>query len=147
MGSFLSDTLSQSFSSKYAYFKIHDSNIAKYSKCTGREKTSEKRDIKFLSFQICVVTNLFEWYRQKLLAGKYKENSQIFNEDFYLPLYLPLCSFPLYLSHFPPTPHIFTFISWRKMGPIWDGTERKMGEGEGGRGEGEEGSGGEGRVK
>ncbi len=33
----------------------------------------------------------FEWYRQKLLAGKEKENSQIFNEDFYLPLYLPLC--------------------------------------------------------
>jgi hypothetical protein len=27
---------------------------------------------------------------QKLLAGKQKENSQIFNEDFYLPLYLPL---------------------------------------------------------
>ncbi len=35
----------------------------------------------------------FEWSRQKLLAGKEKENSQIFNEDFYLPLYLPLwCS-------------------------------------------------------
>ncbi len=32
----------------------------------------------------------FEWYRQKLLAGKEKENSQIFNADFYLPLYLPL---------------------------------------------------------
>ncbi len=32
----------------------------------------------------------FEWYRQKLLAGKLKVNSQIFNEDFYLPLYLPL---------------------------------------------------------
>jgi hypothetical protein len=30
---------------------------------------------------------LFEWDRQKLLAGKEKENSQIFNEDFYLPLY------------------------------------------------------------
>jgi hypothetical protein len=29
--------------------------------------------------------------RQKLLPGKQKENSQIFNEDFYLPLYLPLC--------------------------------------------------------
>ncbi len=28
--------------------------------------------------------------RQKLLAGKQKENSQIFNDDFYLPLYLPL---------------------------------------------------------
>ncbi len=33
----------------------------------------------------------FEWYRQKLLAGRLKENSQIFNEVFYLPLYLPLC--------------------------------------------------------
>jgi hypothetical protein len=33
----------------------------------------------------------FELYRQKLLAGKQKENSKIFNEDFYLPLYLPLC--------------------------------------------------------
>jgi hypothetical protein len=32
-----------------------------------------------------------ELYRQKLLAGTKKENSQIFNEDFYLPLYLPLC--------------------------------------------------------
>jgi hypothetical protein len=26
-------------------------------KCTGREKTSEKRDVKYLSFKICVVTN------------------------------------------------------------------------------------------
>ncbi len=34
------------------------SNIAQYSKCTDREKTSEKRNIKILSFQICVVTNL-----------------------------------------------------------------------------------------
>ena len=34
----------------------------------------------------------FESYRQKLLAGKEKENSQIFNEDFCLPLYLPLWS-------------------------------------------------------
>ncbi len=33
----------------------------------------------------------FEIYWQKLLAGKQQENSQIFNEDFYLPLYLPLC--------------------------------------------------------
>jgi hypothetical protein len=32
--------------------------MAKNSKCTGREKISEKRDIKFLSFQICVVINL-----------------------------------------------------------------------------------------
>ncbi len=32
----------------------------------------------------------FERYRQKLIAGKYEENSQMFNEDFYLPLYLPL---------------------------------------------------------
>ncbi len=36
--------------------------IAKNSKCTGRKekrkKTSEERDIKFLSFQICVITNL-----------------------------------------------------------------------------------------
>ncbi len=30
-------------------------------------------------------------YRQKLLAGKKKENSQNFNKDFYLSLYLPLC--------------------------------------------------------
>jgi hypothetical protein len=33
-------------------------NIAKNSKCTGMKTKSEKRDIKFLSFQICVVTNL-----------------------------------------------------------------------------------------
>ncbi len=32
----------------------------------------------------------FERCRQKLLAGKYEENSQMFHEDFYLPLYLPL---------------------------------------------------------
>jgi hypothetical protein len=32
--------------------------MAKNSKCTGREKTSEKRDIKFLSYQVCLVTNL-----------------------------------------------------------------------------------------
>jgi len=32
----------------------------------------------------------FELYRQKLLTGKWQENSQIFNEDFYLPLYLSL---------------------------------------------------------
>ncbi len=56
MGSFLSNTLFKSLSSKYVYFKIHNSNIAYYSKCTGREKTSEKRDIKFLKFG--VVTNL-----------------------------------------------------------------------------------------
>jgi hypothetical protein len=29
--------------------------------------------------------------RQKLLAGTKKENSQIFNENFYLPLYPTLC--------------------------------------------------------
>jgi hypothetical protein len=33
-----------------------------------------------------------EWCRQELLAGKWKKNSQIFNEDFTLLLYLPLCS-------------------------------------------------------
>ncbi len=31
-----------------------------------------------------------EWYQQKLLAGPLKENSKIFYEHFYLPLYLPL---------------------------------------------------------
>jgi hypothetical protein len=40
---------------------------------------------------------LFELYRQKLLAGKLKENSQTFNEDFYLPLYLPLWLFIIML--------------------------------------------------
>ncbi len=35
------------------------------------------------------------WYRQKLLAGTEKEISQIFNEDFYLPLYLPLWCIPM----------------------------------------------------
>jgi hypothetical protein len=35
--------------------------------------------------------------RQKLLAGK--ENSQIFNEDFYLPLYLPLWYSRIKLIH------------------------------------------------
>jgi hypothetical protein len=58
MGSFLFDTLFKSFSIKFVYFKIHDPNMAYYSKCTGREETSEKRDIKLLSFQICMVTNL-----------------------------------------------------------------------------------------
>jgi hypothetical protein len=32
--------------------------MTKNAKCTGREETSEKRDIKFLSFKICVLTNL-----------------------------------------------------------------------------------------
>jgi len=67
-------------------------NIAKNKIKTGREKTSEKRYIKFLSFHLCVVTKLlapscfclysfcflgrsiqqlnFECYRQKLLAEK-----------------------------------------------------------------------------
>ena len=31
---------------------------------------------------------------QKLHVGTWKENSKIFNEDFYLPLYLPLCLAP-----------------------------------------------------
>jgi hypothetical protein len=39
MGIFLSETLFKTFSSKYVYFKIHGSYIAKY---TGRENTSEK---------------------------------------------------------------------------------------------------------
>ncbi len=54
----------------------------------------------------------FEWYRQKLLAGKSKENSQIFNEDFYLPLYLPLCP-----THSPPSTVdqliILTALFWK----------------------------------
>ncbi len=64
---------------------------------TGREKTSEKRGIYlFLSFFLLFLGRSFqqlnfEWYRQKLLAGKQKENCQMINEDFYLPLYLPLC--------------------------------------------------------
>jgi hypothetical protein len=64
--------------------------MAKNAKCTGREETSEKRHIKFVSFQICVLTNLsapiaalfllflgevyklqqLNFERQKLLAGK-----------------------------------------------------------------------------
>jgi hypothetical protein len=32
--------------------------MAKNAQCTGREETSEKRKKKFLSFQICVLTNL-----------------------------------------------------------------------------------------
>ncbi len=89
-------------------------NIAKNSQSTRREKTSERKDIKFLSFQICAVTNLsapscfcrcffllclgrsFQslnfWMMsaENSLLGTLKENSQIFIEDFYLPLYLPL---------------------------------------------------------
>ncbi len=33
----------------------------------------------------------FGMISQKLLTGKKKENSQMFNEDFYLPLTFPLC--------------------------------------------------------
>ncbi len=40
------------------YFIPFYIKIAKNSKCTGREKTSEIRDINFVSFQICVITNL-----------------------------------------------------------------------------------------
>jgi hypothetical protein len=47
MGSFLSDTLFKSFSGKYVYFKIHDLNIAKYSKCTEREKHQKKETSNF----------------------------------------------------------------------------------------------------
>jgi hypothetical protein len=50
MGSFLSDTHSSN------PFQI---NIAKNSKCTGREKTSEKKRHQILSFNLCVVTNFF----------------------------------------------------------------------------------------
>jgi len=56
---------------KYVYLNIHVLSIA----------TAEFLEIR---------------YQQKILAGKYKENSQVFNEDFYLPLYLPLC---LYVKH------------------------------------------------
>ncbi len=55
----------------------------------------------------------FEWYRQKPLAGKSNENSQMFIEDFYLPLWrerasqVPFCvpaSLPTTPS--PPPPPI-----------------------------------------
>jgi hypothetical protein len=38
-----------------------------------------------------IPTAEFGRYRQKLLPGTKKENSQIFNEYFYLPLCLPVC--------------------------------------------------------
>jgi hypothetical protein len=83
--------LFKSFSSKYVYFKIHDSNIAKYSKCNQREETSEKRDIKFVSFQNCVVINLsapthafvFVPSFQQLNSELYRQNSLIGNERKY----------------------------------------------------------------
>jgi hypothetical protein len=65
-----------------------------------------------VSFKICMLTSIlvylaafvfgssvfgkifhrwiWNWYRQKLLAGTSKQNNQIFNEDFYFPLYLCL---------------------------------------------------------
>jgi hypothetical protein len=42
----------------YKFFKYFSSKFCKDSKCAGREMTSEKRDIKLVSFHICVVTNL-----------------------------------------------------------------------------------------
>ncbi len=70
------------------------------------------RDIKFLSFQICEVTNLsapitalvfvpsvfgeqfttaeFWVVAAETACWEIEENNQIFNEDFYLSLYLPL---------------------------------------------------------
>jgi hypothetical protein len=62
MGSLLSETFLFEYC-KYVYFNIHNSNIA----------TAE-----FLV--ISAETACWEI-----------ENSQSFNEDFYLPLYLPLC--------------------------------------------------------
>ncbi len=57
------------------------------------EKTSEKRNIKLLQSLFLLFLGRsfqqlnFECYRKKLLAGKWKENSQMFHEDNYLPLY------------------------------------------------------------
>jgi hypothetical protein len=50
---------------------------------------------------------------QKLLAGTKKKNSQIFNEDFYLPLYLPLWAVATLVLHIT-----LTLTSWRvSLGP------------------------------
>ncbi len=57
MGSFLSDTLLKAFSSKYVYFKIHDSNVAYIQNLQEGKRHQKKRDIKSI-FQSCVVTNL-----------------------------------------------------------------------------------------
>jgi hypothetical protein len=44
------------FSSKYVYFKIHDSNVAYIQNLQEGKRHQIKRDIKLLSFQSCVVT-------------------------------------------------------------------------------------------
>jgi hypothetical protein len=91
MGSFLSDTRED---------------------CKEFKMYRKGKDKKFLIFQLCVVTNLsdlaalvyipfvfwekfptaeFRMISAETPCWEKKENSQIFNEDFFLPLYLPLC--------------------------------------------------------
>jgi hypothetical protein len=55
MGSFFSGTFIKSFSSQYVYFKIHDSNIANIQNVQEGKSHQKKRDINFLSLEICVV--------------------------------------------------------------------------------------------
>jgi hypothetical protein len=59
MGSFLSDTLFKSFSSKYVYSKIFMIQLLHNIQNVQKGKRHQKKTvIKFSSFQICVVTNL-----------------------------------------------------------------------------------------
>ncbi len=65
--------------------------MAKNSKCTGREKTSGKRDIKFLSFKILVVTSLSAhsyscFCLRSICFWREVYNSWIFNDIFRNPL-------------------------------------------------------------
>jgi hypothetical protein len=61
----------------------------------------------------------FVRYRQKLLARKKKENSHMFNEDFYLPLYLPLWFAPGFLIRIR-----INLICWIRI-RIQEGKNRK----------------------
>jgi hypothetical protein len=53
--------------------------MAKNSKCTGRENISDKRDIKFLSFQICVVTTYQHRAAFVFVTSVFGEDLEVYN--------------------------------------------------------------------
>ncbi len=57
-----------------------------------------------------------------MLAGTQKENSQIFNEDFYLPLYLPLCKIPVMTEGTAETPPMPPMDSSFRISGVGDGS-------------------------
>ncbi len=104
--------------------------------------TSGKREIKFISLQICVVTNLFEWYRQKLLAGNTKKIAKFLVTTFTgRSTFLYALAPPSPSSYIPPIPPPRSLLSfpggkWVQFGMVQKG---KWGGGRGERGSGRRG--------